>query len=37
MISLSEREVQEDFANFQNSIWIIIITMGTVGYGDYSP
>ena len=37
MISLSEREQNATYAHFQNSVWLIIITMGTVGYGDYSP
>ena len=37
MISLSEGPYQEDFLNLENSLWFIVITMGTVGYGDYSP
>lgn len=37
MISLSEKKYVESFEVFQNSVWFIIITMGTVGYGDYSP
>ncbi len=36
MLKLSE-ENDPDFADFANVIWCIIITMGTVGYGDYYP
>lgn len=26
-----------DLSNYENCYWTIIITMGTVGYGDYFP
>jgi len=36
MLKLSE-ENNPNFSNYGNVIWCIIITMGTVGYGDYYP
>lgn len=36
MLSLSEK-IDPKFANFENVVWCIIITMGTIGYGDYYP
>ena len=26
-----------DFENLYNSVWFTVVTMGTVGYGDYTP
>lgn len=38
MVRISEKEVfNSELGNFQNSLWCVMITMGTVGYGDYSP
>ena len=36
MLMLSD-ENNSHLNNFGNAVWCIIITMGTVGYGDYSP
>jgi hypothetical protein len=36
MLMLSD-ENNKAFHNLGNAVWCIIITMGTVGYGDYSP
>jgi hypothetical protein len=37
MLKLSEKDVNTNFSNLANALWCIIITMGTIGYGDYRP
>ena len=38
MVKLSEMHVEGSKLNeFKNSVWCVVITMGTVGYGEYSP
>ena len=38
MVRLSEKNMPDsDLGQFQNSLWCVMITMGTVGYGDYFP
>ena len=36
-LQLFEREVDENFANITTAMWNVIITLTTVGYGDYFP
>lgn len=36
MLMLSE-ETNPAFNHFSNALWCIVITMGTIGYGDYYP
>jgi hypothetical protein len=36
-LQLFEREVDENFANITTAMWNVIITLTTVGYGDYYP
>jgi hypothetical protein len=36
-VRLFEREVQEDFSYLSTSFWFCLVTMTTVGYGDYFP
>lgn len=38
MVRISEKEVMgSQLGELRNSLWCVMITMGTVGYGDYSP
>lgn len=36
-LQLFEREVDENFKNITTAMWNVIITLTTVGYGDYFP
>lgn len=36
-LQIFEREVDENFSNLTTAMWNIIITLTTVGYGDYYP
>ena len=36
-LQIFEREVDENFKNLTTSMWNVIITLTTVGYGDYYP
>ena len=36
-MQLFERNIDVNFQNLTTAMWLIIITMTTVGYGDYSP
>ena len=36
-LRIFERSAGQDFASYENSAWCIILTMTTVGYGDYFP
>lgn len=36
MLSLAEK-YNSNFNNFEDFVWCIVITMGTIGYGDYYP
>ena len=33
----AEREKNEDFNSFENSLWFVMVTMTTCGYGDFYP
>lgn len=37
MLKISDRNIDHHFNDLGNCMWCIIITMGTVGYGDYVP
>ena len=38
MVKLSEKQVPNNgLSDYINSLWCVIITMGTVGYGQYYP
>ena len=37
MLKISEQNFDPRFADLGNSMWCVVITMGTIGYGDYSP
>ena len=32
-----ERPIQSSFENFETSLWLSLVTMTTVGYGDFKP
>ena len=36
-LQIFEREVDENFKNITTAMWNVIITLTTVGYGDYYP
>lgn len=36
-LQIFEREIQEDFKFITTSMWNVVITLTTVGYGDYFP
>ena len=36
-LSRVEYPTSVDFTNYLNCFWCIIVTMGTIGYGDYYP
>ena len=36
-LQIFEREVDERFKNITTAMWNVIITLTTVGYGDYYP
>ena len=36
-LQIFEREVNENFRNLTTSGWTVIITLTSVGYGDYYP
>jgi voltage-gated potassium channel len=36
-LALVEHPVAMDFTKYLNCFWCIIVTMGTIGYGDYYP
>jgi len=36
-LQIFEREVDENFKNLTTSLWTVIITLTSVGYGDYYP
>merc|ERR1712070_41014 len=36
-VRVFERMVDESYDNFWNVLWLVIITMSTVGYGEFHP
>lgn len=36
-LQIFEREVDPNFKNLTTTVWVVIITLTSVGYGDYSP
>ena len=36
-LQIFEREVDSNFKNITTCFWVVIITMTSVGYGDYAP
>jgi hypothetical protein len=36
-LKLMEKEKISDYSNFENCVWTVLVTMSTVGYGDFSP
>ena len=36
-IMCAEREKNHDFNSFENSLWFVMVTMTTCGYGDFYP